>query len=600
MTCILPVVLALILLTAGNAAAQDEISIVLSLDRHRIGLDEQAILTVKVSAGNQQNLPEAKLPPMPRFDIYSAGSSTSLQIINGETSYSTTTNYILSPKKTGTYPIRSAWLVISGTRFESNQLSITVLSPEEKTAGQETGQGLDGEGKSRDLFMTAEIDKKSAYVDEQVTLSVKFFRGVQLMSSIDFTPPPTSGFWTSNIPPQKRYYETINGRDYNVYEIRTALFPTQPGKLTIGESQITAKVPDRSRRRNRDPFSFFDDMFQSGKRVRVTSKPISIDVKPLPTQGKTDDFSGGVGSYSITAGVDKTEMEVNEAVTLTVKISGKGNVKSIPEPTLPRLDDFRVEKSSSDFNQTNLDDDIGGSKTFEYVLIPRLPGQQTIKPLTLNYFDPVRKSYLTTQTEPIVLHVNQGELTAGAEVPYNPVSGQTINLKETDIRFIKTDNGHLAPKGKILLTSPVFMTVLAFPLVVLLGGMVDVRRRRRLKGDVAYARLRRANAMAKKRLQKAESIMNDADKRPFYTEVSNVILEYIADKYNLSAAGLTSDRVEEILGQHEVNDGTRQEILEIIELADFGRFAGSAQPESDGQQLYNRVRKAMVDLEGAL
>lgn len=596
----MPVVLALILLTAVNVAAQDEISIVLSLDRHKISLDDQAILTVKVSAGNHQNLPNVKLPPLPRFDIYSAGSSTSLQIINGETSYSTTTNYILSPKKAGTYPIRSAWLVVNSTRYESNQLSLTVLKPGEQKPEAGAGEGLDGKGKSRDLFMTAEVDKKTAYVDEQVTLIIKFFRGIQIMSSIDFTAPPTPGFWTNNIPPQKRYYETINGRDYNVYEIRTALFPTQPGRLTIGEASITAKVPDRSRRRNRDPFSFFDDMFQSYKRTRVKSKPITIDIKPLPVQGKTDDFSGGVGRYSITARVDKTEMEVNEATMLTVKISGEGNVKSIPEPTLPQLDDFRVEKSSSDFDQTNLDDAICGSKTFEYVLIPRLPGQQTIKPLTLNYFDPVRKSYLTTQTEPIVLNVKQGELVAGAEVPYNPVSGQTINLKETDIRYIKTDNGHLSRRGKILLTSSVFMTVLAFPLVALLGGMVDVRRRRRLKGDVAYARLRRANAMVKKRLQKAESILNDDDKRPFYTEVSNVILEYIGDKYNLSAAGLTSDRVEEILVQNEVNDSTRQEILEIIELADFGRFAGSAQPEGEGQQLYERVRKAMVDLEGAL
>ena len=156
------------------------------------------------------------------------------------------------------------------------------------------------------------------------------------------------------------------------------------------------------------------------------------------------------------------------------------------------------------------------------------------------------------------------------------------------------------PKGRILLTSPVFLTVLAFPLVVLMGGMVDVRRRRRLKGDVAYARLRRARAMVKKRLNKAETLMNDEDKRPFYTEVSNVILEYIGDKFNLSAAGLTSGRVEAICIQNDVAEETRREILEIIEQADFGRFAGSSQPDEKVQELYDRVQKAMVDLEGAL
>jgi hypothetical protein len=581
-------------------AAQDDVSIKLSLDRNAIGLNETAILSVTMSGAGRQQLPDPKLPPLPQFEIYSAGSSTNLQIINGAMTYGQTYNYILSPKKEGTFPIRSAWVVVDGKRYESNELSIKVLASGAEAAGSAGKEAVDGEGKAKDLFLTAEVDKKNPYVDEQVTLNVKFYRAVKILSTPDYIPPQTPEFWTNEIGPQKQYYQTIEGRDYLVIEIKTALFPTKPGKLTIDRAQVTATVADRRRRRSRDPFSLFDDIFQQGRNVTVKSKPITVNVRPLPTKGKTELFSGGVGSYKISAAVDKREVEVNEAITLTVKISGRGNIKSIPEPSLPELADFRVEESSSDFKIANLDGELGGSKTFEYVLIPRLPGLHTVDPITLNYFDPGRKKYITAKTNSITLSVKQGELATGPEIPYNMVSGQTINLRETDIRFIRTGDGNLVRRGRLILTSPVFLAVTALPLVALLGGIVDVRRRRRLTGDVAYARLRRANAIAKKRLKKAEKLMSNDDKAAFYAEISGVILQYIADKFNCSAHGLTSDGVEELLRQKSIDDDLWRETLALLQQADFGRFAGAAESGEARRNLFERVRKVFVGLEDAI
>ncbi len=583
-------------------AAQDDVSINLSLDRNTVGLDETTILSVTMSGAGRQQLPDPKLPPLPQFEIYSAGSSTNLQIINGAMTYGQTYNYILSPKKEGTFPIRSAWVVVDGKRYESNELSIKVLASGAEAAGSADKEAVDGEGEAKDLFLTAEVDKKNPYVDEQVTLIIKFSRrrGIKLLSTPDYVPPQTPGFWTNEIGPQKQYYQTINGTDYLVAEIKTALFPTKPGKPTIDRAQVTATVPDRRRRRSRDPFSLFDDIFQQGRNVIVKSKPITVNVRPLPVEGKTEQFSGGVGSYKISAAVDKREVEVNEAITLTVKISGRGNIKSIPEPSLPELADFRVEESSSDFKITDLDGELGGSKTFEYILIPRLPGLHTVDPITLNYFDPGRKKYLTAKTNSITLSVKQGELAAGPEIPYNMVSGQTINLRETDIRFIRTGDGNLVRRGRLILTSPIFLAMTALPLVALLGGMVDVHRRRRLTGDIAYARLRRANAIAKKRLKKAEKLMPSDDKTAFYAEISGVILQYIADKFNCSAHGLTSDGVEELLRQKSIDDDLRRETLALLQQADFGRFAGATEPVEDRRDLFERVRKVFVGLEEAI
>lgn len=595
-------VLAVFILNPFAAAQNDQDSVVirLQLDRNKIGLDETATLAVTVTAPTQQQLPPAKLPPLPMFEIYSAGTSTNLQIINGKMTYSQTTNYSLVPRKAGKFPIRSAWIVVNGTRYESNELTIEVYETSAQAAGETGKQSVDDIGKARDLFLVAEVDKKNPYVDEQVTLTLKYCRGIETIGSPDYTPPYTPGFWEGGNTTQKQYRQILNAREYLITELKTALFPTKPGKLTIERAQITTTVPERSRRRSRDPFSLFDDFFQTGRNVTIRSEPITVNVKPLPQEGKTEDFSGGVGRYSITATTDKREAQVNEAITLTVKISGQGNIKSIPAPNLPDLPDFRVEEASSDFNTNNPDGILGGSKTFEFILIPRLAGLQTIEPITLNYFDPAKKKYVTASTSEITLNITKGELASGPEIPYNMVSGQTINLEETDIRHIKTEESDLRPKGSILLKSPAFVTVTAIPFIALIGGLIDVRRRRRLEGDVAYARLRRANAMARKRLKKAEGLISAKDPAVYYAEISRVILEFIADKFNVSAQGLTTDKVTDLLRRRGINDDLVAASGEILQQADFGRFASGSDSEELRKRLYESVRDVFVRLEGEL
>ena len=585
------------LILSAMAFGQGDLTIQMSLDRSTIGMGESALLSLSVS-GNTQNLPEPNLPPLPQFEIFSSGNSTSIQVINGVVSSSMTYNYMLFPKKEGTFPIRAASMVVNGKRYESNELTITVSAggAGSRPAEPSEEQSIDEKGGERDVFLTAEVDNKSAYVDEQVTLRIKFFRAIKILSTPEYDAPQTPDFWTQDIPPQKQYYQVVNGRSYLVTEVRTALFPTKPGILKIGVARVTVTVPDRSRQRTRDPFSLFDDVFSQGRQMSVQSQLLSVNVRTLPVEGKTSQFSGGVGSYQISAEVDKTEVQVNEAITLTVKITGQGNVKSIPEPTLPAMDGFRVEKASSDFKMTNQDEKLGGSKTYEYLLIPRIPGYQKVASIVLNYFDPDKGIYKTTSTEPIELMVNQGEAAAAADIPYNMVAGQTINLKETDIRFIKAENGHLSRRGHILLTSPLFLIFLALPLMAVLGGFIDIQRKHRLQSDVAYARRRRAASEAKRRLKMAEKHLKENNGSAFYGELSAAAFQFIADKFNISAQGLTSDGVRDLLTQKSTPTELLGETLDLIRQADFGRFAGKAGAENNMHALFEQAHRVIIGL----
>jgi hypothetical protein len=428
-------------------------------------------------------------------------------------------------------------------------------------------------------------------------MSVKYFEGIRTLSVPEYTQPHTPDFWSSQLPPHKTYYQSINNRNYLVHEWRSALFPTRPGDLEVGDARVVVTVPDRSRRRSRDPFSMFDNLLNRGLDVAVRSKPFTVTVLPLPTKSKPDDFSGGVGNYRIASTLDKTNVEVNEAISLEVKISGRGNIKSIPEPSVPEIDGFRIEKASSDYGMSQVNSEIGGTKTFEYVLIPRIPGTFTLPPVSLNYFNPESERYITVKTQPVTLTVAGTPLSADSELPYKPVVGRTINLKETDIRYIKTDDVDLEKRGEILLTSPVFVAITVIPLLALVGGVVDVRRRKKMSSDIAYARLRRANREAKKRLKHAESLLRSGSDADYYAELSGVIYQFIADKQNLSAHGLTSDRVDQILREKEVEDHLRQETLDIISLSDMGRYGGG-QDGQDRGALFERARNVVVTLEG--
>ena len=578
-------------------AQDDEISLTMDLNRTKIAIGETALLSIAVSSDKQVGLSEPKLPPLPSFDVHPSGNSSSLQIINGAVSYSMTFNYILSPKKEGTFPIRKASLVYGGRRYESNELKIDVVKTSAQAGAPAEDVVRDDDGTLRNLFVTAETDIKKAYVAQQVKLVVKFYRAVDA-SSPEIFMPQTPGFWTYDVSQPRQYYQDLKGRTYIVREERKILFPTSPGDLTIGETQVRTAIP--TGRQNRDPFSMFGDLFQERQYVTLKAPPFNIEVLPLPDAGKPADFSGAVGRYDISAQIDKRNVQVNEAISLSVRISGQGNIKSLPEPQLPDLPDFRVETSSSDYDAGLQGDDVGGSKVYEYVLIPRVAGEKKIGSIELSYFDPRTKSYKTAKTAPIDINVSQGEAVANEEVPYNIVSGQTVALQETGIRYIKPEIKSSQRQGYLTLTSTVFLVFMAIPSLALLGCVGNVVRRRRLQSDVGYARLRKARSMAKKRLNRAADMMSHENGGDFYAEISGVVLKYVADKLNLSAHGLTTDRIEDLLKDRGIEDQLLAQTREIIGKADFGRFAGPTGNQSDRQELYKKTSRLIVDLEGKL
>ena len=588
----------LILFMTAGAFAADDMAVSVTLERDTITMGEQATMLVVVTGGSQ-NLPAPQLPTLPTFEVYSQGRSSNISIVNGKVSSSLSYRYLLIPQKAGTFPIEQISVVFNNRRYKGNPVELTVLPRGAAAPDDVAERAVEPSGNTRDYFLEAVVDKKKPFVNEQVTLTLKFFVAVQYYGSPELTEPATTGFWTEVIGNKAPYYQRINDRRYKVIERKYALFPTQTGELTIGRAAIKATVPNTTKRR-RDPFDMlgFDDFFGRGKEVTVRSQSLKVNVKPLPVEGRPDDFTGTIGSFRIRAVADKSEIEVNQAVTVTVSITGTGNIKSVGEPALPESEDFRIYRASSSENLSTANDRLGGTKVFEEVFIPRRPGEMQIPALHFNYFDPSQERYVTQSTRPITLRVTKPEgYVASSEVPYAP-PGLTIGSEARDIRHILPDVGHTQPTGRLILLTPAYLAVNGTPLIFLALTVLLRRRREKLLGNVGYARSRGAAKVAKKRLGRARSLAGTENVGDFYAEIYQALTSYIADKLNISPHGLTTESIQQLLRDNGADEQLIADTVAIIGSCEFARFAPAQISRQDIDRALTEAERIMIGIEG--
>jgi hypothetical protein len=585
-----------------------DISFSASVDKTEVRLDDQITLTISVS-GNVKSIPQPRLPSLEGFTVYSAGRSQKFTYSGGKIASSVTFNYILIPRKTGKFTVGSAEIVLDGKTHRTDPINITVAAGEEPEAAPTPSQKESAqkkELKGKDLFIETLVDKKKAYVNEQITLTFRFYQGVRLFRNPEYFPPSLTGFWAEDLPPRKQYYKAINDRQYYVQELKTALFPTAAGKHTIGKAELKCTVEDLDRFLTKDPFRMLGrdlmSLFKQGKPQVLRSKSIQIEVLPLPEISKPEDFKGTVGNFKLKVSADKKEVEVGEPITLTMKISGAGNVKSVGKPTLPELKDFRIYDSGSSENISKKNYLVQGVKTYEMVLIPKKAGKYSIPPLEFPFFDPKSKSYKTLRSEPILITALPGAQASPTEMA--KLSQQEIGQAIKDIRYIKLSTSQLKNQGDHLYKNPLFLFFQLIPLLAFAISWRYQKHQEKLNSDVGYARMKRAHKLAKKRLGQAKKLIstdlkaqNSWRSKEFYGEVAKAMIGYVGDKLNLPAYGLTKERIEFELSSRGIKKEKIDNLLKLLDSCDYARFAPGLSGVGEMKRFLSLVEKALVDLE---
>ncbi|MDR0575171.1 MAG: BatD family protein [Tannerella sp.] len=554
-----------------------------------VGTQFQLAYVANVLNGSDLRLP-AEIPE--NFDILmgpAVSTNRSMQIINGKRAGSSTTTYtyVLSAKKEGTFNIDPATIKIGNSEYKSNALTIKVL-PADQTTAQNQAQGggarQPGDGgaasssgiSDENIFLRVIVSNRDVYEQEGFLVSFKLYTVYDIAGVNNVKFPEFEGFLAQDIELKDVQWQMENykGRNYNTAVMKqTVLYPQRSGQLKIGSGRVDAVVRVRNQSRGR---SFFDDFFDTYQNVTkpLVSSPVTIDVKPLPT-GKPVSFSGAVGNYTMSSEINKTELKANEAITIKLTIKGNGNIKLLKNPEVKFPNDFEVYDPKANNNIRVTEAGASGSKTIEYMAIPRYAGDFEIPAVNFSYFDTKAGVYKTLSTEPYKLKVEKGEGGSDAPVVSNFTNRESVKLLGKDIRYMKTGEVHFISNKEIFFGS--FLYVMAYLMITILFVVFFIIYRKQMKenSNIALVRTKKANKTAVKRLKQAEKFLREDKEESFYEEVLRALWGYLSDKLNMPQSELTKDNVAAELTKYGVNDELSGEFMEIINTCEFARYAPS-------------------------
>jgi hypothetical protein len=591
----------LVLLFALTARGQNP-AFVASADRTTVGAGEQFEVSFTVSVPDVNSASNFKPPTFNPFVVMSGpNKSTNMQFINGQVSGSVSYTYYLYTRQTGKFTIGQATIDYKGSALKSQPLLIEVTQGKPQTQQKESDNT---QNVADNLYIRATADKQRVRQGEPVTITYKLYMRLQV-SGYDIAKAPVyQGFWAEEIEQPKQPVvttETVDGKQFRVATIRkTALFPTQSGKLTISPLEVRCAFQLASRKKTNDPFdSFFNDPFFSRTQTveqDIKTNALSVTVDPLPGSPPAG-FTGAVGRFTFAASVDKREVKTGDPVTLKITISGTGNVKLLtpPKPELPA--DFEAYDPKISEEVTRDGGVIRGKKTAEYLVIPRNAGDRAIEPITFSYFDLDRNAYNTLRSARFDFRVLPGkDMSGGAAI----ASKSNIQLLGEDIRFLKLSLGELHNVNESLFSSDVLVACLAFPPILFIAAIGYRRRLEKLSGRVDQLRFAKAGREASKRLKGARQLLLQGNTESYHAEVSKAIFGYLEDKLHISKASLTMDEAARLLGERGVAAETIESLRGCIERAEFARFAPAADTKETRTEILDAATGVINTVEKSL
>lgn len=549
-----------------------------------------------------------KAPDFSGFRMLSGpnqSTSTSIQIINGETISKQTISYtyILEAIEKGDFEIKPAKAIINGNNYQSNKISINVYKPEDYTPPTTDPSSPSDKiaGKEKELFVRASVDNKNPYQGEQVIITYKIYTKVPVRQYSIERLPSYRGFWSEDLTDRdqagQQSTEIIDGQRYRTAEIRrVALFPQRAGSMKIEPLKVECFVRHTTRRRSS---SRFDDFFSSHRgrsqtvQETIYSNKVNLNVKPLPTQKRPASFKGLVGNFQLSTSLENAEIQTNDATSLTVNISGNGNLRmaEAPEINFPANLEVYDPRTTDNINKTL--SGVSGERKFEYLIIPRTEGELEIPPVKFSYFDPKNKEYKTLTGEKFTLSVKGGPTTAKRT---NAVRKEDVKYIDYDIRHIYHRNINLQPMNVTFFRSPLFYILFALPVALFIIFIIYYYNKLKNKKNQPLIQTKQANKVAKKRLRLAGKLLNQNKDHAFYEEISRTLWGYISDKLNIPVSELNKKNIKEKLIKNNVPDDIANEFIETLDHCEFARFA-PGNKEKNMAKVYSMSLETIVKIE---
>ncbi|HVG57224.1 MAG TPA: BatD family protein [Hyalangium sp.] len=580
----------------ATSPAWAEVEFYQKADRTEVGTEDTVRLSVVVADAPPSA--QVQLPAPKDFQVLSSSRSNqrSIQLSGGGPAVIqdiTTHTLILQPLRTGKLTIPPAVLTTAGRTYRTEPIELTVkagrLGP---PPGQATRPGLPDpfrnfppmapfeqmEGDNdvpviprgdSDLFLRASLDRDEVFVGEQTTLSLYIYSRVDLSSVDAVTMPKLEGFWSEDVesPTQLSGEQRIvNGVPYRAYLLRRrALFPVKAGTLTItpAEADITTG------------FLF------AGHRVHRVSNGLKVKVKPLPPGAPPGIANANVGQWQLTMDVSPTSVELGQPITVRVILEGTGNVKNVTPPKLTVPSALKVYDPTTTDKLTPNKNKIQGRRVMEYLVMAQRTGTFTLPALEFPYFDPRRRAYDVSRTDPVTITVEAGAggvaSTGPSPTPLQDAANEQKNvLSAHGLRPLRYQARFVGPTTP-LWEQAFFLPAVLAPMGLLFGLMLVGRVRGRLAVQTEAGRTRQQARAARKRLAAAEKLVGEGSTSAFYAEVEKALLGFLEARLHVPVVGLTREALGEKMAAAGVEPERRSKALFVLEACDMGRFGGGAE-----------------------
>ena len=535
-------------------------------------------------------------PNLKDFDVVSGpNQSSSVQYVNGVMSQQLTISYGLVAKKEGKFTIGASSIMASGQKLETAPISIEAVKGAVSNAGATNeDQKHSNKVSGSDLFIRTATSKNKCFLGEQITITQKVYSRLQIIGFQKFAQPTYDGFYSQaqeSTSKGQLATENIDGINYYTYELfRTVGIANKSGKINLSPVEGDVVVRKQSQAKPRNVFEqFFGGASYEDIPVSVKSRPLNIEVMPLPEKNKPQSFNGAVGEFNCKVLVNRNELKANEAFNLKMTITGKGNIKLLDAPKLNLPESF--ESYEPKITEGT------GSKTFDYLIIPRSEGEYTINGIDFSYFNLNTKNYVTIPASDIKVNVLPPDASTQGTQIYAPQN--QVKETENDIRYIKKGDFTLQKTEVEFFNSGLHVLLLLVSIFSL--GFAIFMRRNYIKSNsnLVLVKERKAAKVAKKQLQIAEQLMTQNNKDGFYTEVLLALNNYVGNKLHLPVADLSREQIQASLLKRKVHASLIEKLLDTIQKSEFAKYAPGA-VSGDLKSVYQDTANLITDLEEQL
>ena len=432
------------------------------------------------------------------------------------------------------------------------------------------------------LFVRLTTERKQLFLQEVFDFNLSVYSlGLNMGREISLLNRETPGL---NFFPYRELggdREVINGRTFDVRRFLGRAQAVAAGSHGIQPAVRAAiVVPPRSRgARSGSQVSGQAEVRQ----VDLTPNLLTVEVRPLPAEGKPEDFTGAVGSFEFNAAAKPAAVVAGEPVTLTMEIRGRGNVESVAPPQARGGDRFTVYEPKLLTREIS-EDRSRGRLVFEQVLVPRSTASTPLPAVVFSYFDPARRAYRRLTEGPFPLVVTPSAQPGGTAFKA-PAAGPEAKRATagSDILPLKpAPRDWAGARVRAWHRSPWFLLLQLVPPGIVAALLVVVRRRDQRARDVAKARRRIAPRTARSRIGAAAEALRQRNPARFHETLWEALSSYFSHRLNLLPGEISGHVVTERLSREGIDPKVIARLGEIFHFSEQGRFAP---PPSSGAQL---------------